>query len=684
MFYLMSRKIRWIFLAGIVSLIPTVISASVTLNAADSLQKLLKANPDAGKRAIVYVHLADLYADSLDRAYEYWDKALSEAIKVKDEYITKLALEMLVKRYATKDKTKVEKYISISEQSLPEKQHALFRAYLYCYNIWAEMRKNNSLGSIGQELERLKLDSKGQMTPEVQIQWEYLTGVSLDYASLLTHTYDDIPKAIPYIEGALKKLATYPIEDRIHFERLCRYELSDLYMAINDKRAVAETKKMLELYNRWNDMNPAFKRNFFDDSSYYEGIYARMIFFTDLISKEEATECYQKYIRLARKKKHINKIYEVSARYYQRMDDYKTAIAYIDSALQKINYEPVNMVPIYVVKANLCNKIGDYKSAYLTLKKSNELRDLENSKQVHEQMMEMQTRFDVNKLQLEKIKLANRNKQMALVAVFLLLIALIVWGIYQSNMVKRLKKMHKQLMAANEEVKEQSIKATESEKMKTAFLNSICHEIRTPLNSINGFSELLFDDSLDTKTKQEFQFQIQSNTTMLTSLVDNMLELSRLVSSESPLPVQKVNVYEICLEEMETLRKNMAKPEIECMVEGNTDESVLQTNAFYLSRVIGNLLNNAAKFTERGSIGIVCKVDKEKQQLIVAVTDTGIGIPTDKQEWVFERFTKMDDFKPGTGLGLYICRIIIQRLGGFIHIDSGYTTGCKVVVTLPV
>ena len=120
------------------------------------------------------------------------------------------------------------------------------------------------------------------------------------------------------------------------------------------------------------------------------------------------------------------------------------------------------------------------------------------------------------------------------------------------------------------------------------------------------------------------------------------------------------------------------------IITGDKDGMTAQTNAFYLSRVIGNLLSNSAKFTESGTITLTCNIDKEKGQLVISVTDTGIGIPADKQEWVFERFTKVDDFKPGTGLGLYICRIIIQRLGGQIRIDTGYTSGCKMVVTLPV
>ena len=474
------------------------------------------------------------------------------------------------------------------------------------------------------------------------------------------------------------------MKDRIHFEILCRYELSDLYTAVNDKKAADEINKMIELHKKWNSQNTSFERKFLDESDYYMKQYSLIIFLGDLIDRKEAQKYYEKYMGIARKKNKMKSTYETRARYYKTIGDYQASITYIDSTILTEHYEPEVLIPLYAVKAGLYYKIKDYKNAYLTLKESNKNRMSDKSQKREQQMIEMQTRFDVNKLELEKSKLANKNKQIALTGTFILLLAAIGWSIYQRTMVKRLKKMHCALMTAHEEVRKQSMKATESEKMKTAFLNSICHEIRTPLNSIAGFSELIFDESLDTATRQEFRQLIQSNSTALASLMDNMLELSQLVSSELPLPVESTDVYGLCVEEMAKIKETLSKPNIECIITGDKDGMTAQTNAFYLSRVIGNLLSNSAKFTESGTITLTCNIDKEKGQLVISVTDTGIGIPADKQEWVFERFTKVDDFKPGTGLGLYICRIIIQRLGGQIRIDTGYTSGCKMVVTLPV
>lgn len=231
-----NLKVQISFISGILLMIPCILFATAISTPADSLRNLLKDCPDAGKRAVIYVHLADIYVDSINIAPTYWNEALTEAVKAKDEYITKLALDALVKSYAAKDEEKVKQYIDIARRVLPESHNTLFVNYLYCYNIWMEMRKNNSLELIEQELNELKDEEVKAMTVEEQIRWEYLTGVSLDYLSLLTHAYREIGKAIPYIERALDKVSKFPMKDRIHFEILCRYELSDLYTATEDKK----------------------------------------------------------------------------------------------------------------------------------------------------------------------------------------------------------------------------------------------------------------------------------------------------------------------------------------------------------------------------------------------------------------------------------------------------------------
>ena len=247
------------------------------------------------------------------------------------------------------------------------------------------MRKNNSLETIELELDKLKTESHGKMTPEAQIQWEYLTGVSLDYTAMLTHSYRDISNAIPYVERALEKLTPYPFQDRVHFETLCHYELADLYTSVENKKAAEEINKMIELHKQWNNMNTTFNREFLDESRYYMAkIFPDDFHDRSHFPKEDTKKYYQKYIQIAHKKKIVKSTYETTAKYYQTMGEYKMAITYIDSAIQNQPFKPVNLVPIYSIKASLYYQLKDYKNAYLTLKESNKHRIADQSEKERE------------------------------------------------------------------------------------------------------------------------------------------------------------------------------------------------------------------------------------------------------------------------------------------------------------
>ena len=138
-------------------------------------------------------------------------------------------------------------------------------------------------------------------------------------------------------------LEDYPLEERVYFEELCRSELSDLYLSQRDKRAADEIKKMAKLSQQGARLLSTFQRPFYDDSKYKMSIYIKLIFLRDLITKEEATEYYQEFMRLAKEKKQMRKRYDVSSRYYQYMGDYKKAIAYIDSTLLYQLFDSVNL-----------------------------------------------------------------------------------------------------------------------------------------------------------------------------------------------------------------------------------------------------------------------------------------------------------------------------------------------------
>ena len=295
----------------------------------------------------------------------------------------------------------------------------------------------------------------------------------------------------------------------------------------------------------------------------------------------------------------------------------------------------------------------------------------------------MQTRFDVSKPELDKMSLAYINKQIALIASCILLLGLIAWSIYQRYMVKRLKKMHRKLMIANEEVKKQSEKATESEKMKTAFLNSICHEIRTPLNAIVGFSNLMNTDiELSKEERENFTELINTNSDLLLNLINDILDLSRIESGRMSFSFQQYSLNELISTIYQTFQVLMPE-NVELRMQIPEKSISIPTDKFRLTQVITNFLSNAIKFTQKGYILIGYEYREEERHVHIFVEDTGIGIPKEKQDAVFNRFTKLDEFAKGTGLGLSICKVIAERFDGYIAVESEIGKGSRFSIILP-
>ena len=671
----------------IMSLFPyAAISAPPKPAQTDSLLTLLPKTPDAADRGRIYVQLADLSGDSLELAAPYWEAALAEAHKAGDTYGCKDALDFLVRKFADRDTRRAEKYIALSDSILPGSRHALFRSSLYAYYLWKQMNDNNSIETVTRALEELKGKNYDRLTPEERIEWEFLTGLAIDFSSVTTEAYDNIAKAIPYVERALENLRKYPLEERLHLEKICHDELSDLYMLCKDKRAEEQIGQCIDLHRKWLAMDDRFERPHRDTTGYMMRAYAKMVYLRDLISRDKLNEYYQKCIGLARARGDMAEIYSTSARYYQCTGDYERAVAYIDSTITAYKSKGIkaDLAPIYATQSYLYEKMGDYKNALKAVRTTNNIRFNERVEEAQSSLAEMQTLFEVGRLEFEKSRLTGRIRFIALLAGGILVLLLIGWSVYQYVMVRQLKQIRRQLTDANEEITRQSRRAMESEKMKTAFINSMCHEIRTPLNAINGFSDLLLEGDHDHETRREFREQIWASTTALTTLLENMLELSRLVSSEEPLPLAETDLGMLCAERLKIQRELSLNPSVEYVLKGGgRGTCVIPTNETYMTRVIDNLLQNAAKFTAAGSVTVCCDKDDRTRKLRIRVTDTGIGIAPDKQEWVFDRFTKVDSFKPGSGIGLYLCRLIVTRLGGAIRVCPDYRAGCCIEITLP-
>ncbi len=666
------------------------ICAALTVHSAsppaDSLQTALAGARTAAERERIFVQLADRSTDSLALAAGYWERALAEAAEAGDDYGCREALDRLVQKLALGEPERALRFVRLADSLLPEPRHALFRTSLNACWLWKQMIAANSFEATDHTLAKLREKKPGDLTPEELIELEFLTGLSIDYQSIAAEAYGNIPHAIPYVEEALRKLEKYPLDERVHLEKLCREELSDLYSYAEDRRAAGELEKCLALDRAWTAMDTRFDRPRRDTTEYPMQIYGKMVFLLDLIPRERLSAYYDQCMRLARERNDCEEIYRTSARYYQCTGDNERAAAYADSVLAYYarTGKKADLGSIYMAQSHMYEAAGNYEKALKAVREGNEYRYYNRMDEAQRNLAEMQTLLNVDRLELEKARLAVRNKRHLLVAGAVVLLLLAGWGVYLAVMVRRLERIRKQLTAAHAEAQRQSCRAQESEKMKTAFINSMCHEIRTPLNAINGFSELLLTEE-EPETRLLYQEEIRKSTAALTSLLENMLELSKLISAEEPLPLAETDVCLICAERLELHRQLSANPGVEYRFEPAEEECrcVVPTNAAYLTRVLDNLLQNAAKFTSAGRIVLACRDDRTNRMLRISVSDTGIGIPPEKREWVFERFTKVDPFKPGTGIGLYLCRLVVTRLGGEIGVCPEYEGGCCIRISLP-
>ena len=368
----------------------------------------------------------------------------------------------------------------------------------------------------------------------------------------------------------------------------------------------------------------------------------------------------------------------IDARYLVATGEHEAALTAYNDFLQT-EYARINH-NIYkealLEKADLLVKMGNKEEAYGQYGKVFSYIKTSFEKNYPKEIDRLCTRFQADQLayQNERDRIVSMRFYLAgIIVSVLFLIFLLVLGWKKIFRLKR-------SQMRQEAMKEKAVQAIQRKNM---FLSNMSHEVRTPLNAIVGFSAVLTDEdeSFDDESRREFSEIIKVNSFQLLKLINDILDFSDFENDNITFNIRTHDAVKLCNEVVETV---MASRKLEVEMRFDTDLSVLMldTDDARLRQVLINLLVNAAKFTEQGSIVLELKM-ADVDTALFSVTDTGCGIPPEKQHLIFERFEKLNDFVQGSGLGLSICQLIVKYMNGKLWVDSGYTRGARFCFTHP-
>ena len=486
-------------------------------------------------------------------------------------------------------------------------------------------------------------------------------------------------------EFMLKEIDIFENTDVVRYNISCQYsDAAKIYIDLGEEEKAPELlKKALKAVK----------------SPYHE-VTANLVYVSlylaqgDTVAARQALEkCRQMYADEPSLKRHIHYLYDVEIDYDWKVGNFQKALNVLDERETELKRKNnlATLMQLRKTKADILwdmnrkeEAAGLYRDFLLEQKKEKEMNE-EVATGEFATMLNLQ-QLTAEKGRLEKISQEKQlqNTRIILFSVIGILCVVIVFLWQQRKLNAKLEKSRDKLdeknrilIEAKEELRKAKEVAEQSNWLKTMFIQNMSHEIRTPLNSIVGFSGVLVDMLDDKEDIGQYVALIESNSKLLLKLVGDILDIS-ILDSEVEIKHNAVDVNACCQASIDAAG-TLFSPDTKLVFKPACDELIINSNYNYIVQVLDNLLSNASKFTHEGSVTLAYEVKKETNQLIFTVTDTGIGIPIDEQEHVFERFVKLDNFSQGAGLGLSICRIVAERLGGFLIIDREYTQGTRFI-----
>lgn len=661
----------------------------------DSLSEALPSASSPLQKLEIMTNLMDLSRQ--EEQVEYAKQLYWLALEEDEDYYKEAALTEILRFYVNTDaKDSAKVYLAEAERELKGKARDFLVTYMKTImdvRVVYYTKGEDRMKLI--EKYKLRLETEKDMPVLDKISNYYLLGMA-NSNRVDPKNQDAIYKEVCYYMNNLIELSdNIPLRYSYLF-RLNTLNILSLMEATPENRVKASLR-YLNMQKEYADTKEMKKRPY-TSKRHLLNAYSTLATAAETVGKDMATYYFNYFIDLNRKYPEDAAFsaeydrYFTSLNYYKSIRDFQKAADYNDSVIYYFRHGNFqfdlteNIVLTLKDKIDCLDSLHRYKDAYEAYKEYSVLLDSARTRSMENKVEDLEIKKHVDELVVEKKALEiDLQKSRSQLYLFLaLLILSISFGIFIFFRLGKIKSLYKELQESNRLVIIASEKAQESERMKNAFIKNMCHEVRTPLNAINGFAELITSDGISPEEKKEFSKIIYTNCHNITSMMNDVLVIAQLDSSNEVLPLEPVHISLLCHHEMNKLKKLQQKPDIHYQVEGDKSNDLIYSDPNHFGIIIFHLLNNANKFTNQGSITLSYRPEEEGRIMCICVTDTGCGIPADKSEWIFERFTKNDDFIPGSGLGLYLCRLITQRLNGSLKLDTCYTGGARFILRLPI
>ena len=367
----------------------------------------------------------------------------------------------------------------------------------------------------------------------------------------------------------------------------------------------------------------------------------------------------------------------MQGRYNAAIGKHTLALQYYDNILTDIRQTMQSIIYLQIayIKANLLIEMDHKKEAARLYEEISMITDSVIAPSYAHRINNLRASYEENRMKVENKAEFNR--------IFLggIVIGIIVLGV-MIYLVIHIVKQNKKIAESKIRMEQSRLNAENAMQSKSLFLSNMSHEIRTPLSALSGFSSLLTEQALDEETRRQCGDIIQQNSDLLLKLINDVIDLSNLEIGNMKFNFNYCDAIAICNNVIDTVNK-VKQTQAELRFNTSLPSLKLYTDDSRLQQLLINLLINATKFTPQGNITLEVQ-QESKDFALFSVTDTGCGIPLEKQSSIFNRFEKLNEGAQGTGLGLSICQLIIERIGGKIWIDPNYTTGCRFYFTHPI